>query len=608
MERGSYLRDMWNWLDFLVVVVGWLTLSGATSGGAAALRSIRVLRPLRTITRVRGMKVLVSSIITSIPSLANVFFLCLFFFTIFGIMGLQLFAGTLRNRCFTMGGELEGVDGADYAALGRDAAEGVAAELATQLASGVVTNLTLAAANGTSLARVREPDTVCGGDWMCVAPHEEAALGVAGAPLKGRDAPCQCTPVWTSSGYASELHRCTGWDPHGAARQCCTWEKSNPWALPGNPNYGITSFDAFHWALLTIFQVVTLEGWAYTMYAVQDGYDYHMAWLFFVMLVVLGSYFIVNLFIAVIYDAFTQHLDDRPPTHGSGSGGSSGGASGSGGGGGEALVAERAPPALAAISVASKRLSSMGEEDLDRFSSDDPPQKSASASSSALFSRSSCSDVLPCLSLRPMSWRLIWRVAWMCRLGWVGACVRGACESDAVPRTSLALSGGSDRSKRKRKKANERRVCRVVRRALRVVAQGRQRAQALEPRNRSRLGRRAIARAVRSGAAASAAARRAAVAVAVAARQRAAARSSARAAPRAERTACRCRAGRRRSCAPPRAPYSSAPRRRCGPSRDRCRRCSATRPTCGAHGRQRATRSKRARRPARRAWAARRAA
>ena len=46
MERGAYLRDMWNWLDFVVVVVGWLTLSGATSSGASALRSIRVLRPL----------------------------------------------------------------------------------------------------------------------------------------------------------------------------------------------------------------------------------------------------------------------------------------------------------------------------------------------------------------------------------------------------------------------------------------------------------------------------------------------------------------------------------------------------------------------------------
>ena len=89
-HRNAYLWSTWNWLDFLVVVVGWLTLTGATTGGMSALRSVRVLRPLRTITRVRGMKVLVSSIISAIPSLANVFLLCVFFFAIFGIVGLQV--------------------------------------------------------------------------------------------------------------------------------------------------------------------------------------------------------------------------------------------------------------------------------------------------------------------------------------------------------------------------------------------------------------------------------------------------------------------------------------------------------------------------------------
>ena len=55
-HRNAYLWSTWNWLDFVVVVVGWLTLTGATTGGMSALRSVRVLRPLRTITRVRGMK------------------------------------------------------------------------------------------------------------------------------------------------------------------------------------------------------------------------------------------------------------------------------------------------------------------------------------------------------------------------------------------------------------------------------------------------------------------------------------------------------------------------------------------------------------------------
>ena len=55
-------------------------------------------------------------------------------------------------------------------------------------------------------------------------------------------------------------------------------------------------------------QGVTLEGWAYLMYAVQDGYNYYASALFFFIVVVCGSYFVINLFIAVIYDAFMQHM------------------------------------------------------------------------------------------------------------------------------------------------------------------------------------------------------------------------------------------------------------------------------------------------------------
>lgn len=44
-HRNAYLWSGWNWLDFVVVVVGWLTLSGATSGGMSALRSVRTLPP-----------------------------------------------------------------------------------------------------------------------------------------------------------------------------------------------------------------------------------------------------------------------------------------------------------------------------------------------------------------------------------------------------------------------------------------------------------------------------------------------------------------------------------------------------------------------------------
>jgi len=49
MERHSYLRDAWNILDFMVVILGWLAIIFENSGDISAIKVIRILRPLRTI-------------------------------------------------------------------------------------------------------------------------------------------------------------------------------------------------------------------------------------------------------------------------------------------------------------------------------------------------------------------------------------------------------------------------------------------------------------------------------------------------------------------------------------------------------------------------------
>ena len=111
LNRGAYLRDVWNWLDFTVVVSGWVAsvlareLSGDSNDLSAisALRAIRVLRPLRTINRVPGMKVLVRSLLGAIPAMASVLLLCGFIFLVFGIIGVQLYSGSFRQQCFEPG-------------------------------------------------------------------------------------------------------------------------------------------------------------------------------------------------------------------------------------------------------------------------------------------------------------------------------------------------------------------------------------------------------------------------------------------------------------------------------------------------------------------------
>uniref|UniRef100_I3N0U5 Calcium voltage-gated channel subunit alpha1 I n=1 Tax=Ictidomys tridecemlineatus TaxID=43179 RepID=I3N0U5_ICTTR len=66
----------------------------------SAIRTVRVLRPLKAINRVPSMRILVNLLLDTLPMLGNVLLLCFFVFFIFGIIGVQLWAGLLRNRCF----------------------------------------------------------------------------------------------------------------------------------------------------------------------------------------------------------------------------------------------------------------------------------------------------------------------------------------------------------------------------------------------------------------------------------------------------------------------------------------------------------------------------
>ena len=95
---GAYLRDGWNVVDCVVVVMGWLSLLPAIEN-ISAMRSVRVLRPLRTITGVEGMRMLVATLLRSLPMLLDVLILCAFLFLIFGTIGVQTFSGVLRQHC-----------------------------------------------------------------------------------------------------------------------------------------------------------------------------------------------------------------------------------------------------------------------------------------------------------------------------------------------------------------------------------------------------------------------------------------------------------------------------------------------------------------------------
>lgn len=102
-NKGAYLRDSWNMLDFVIVISGYLGYI-MEGGGAnlSVLRSFRVIRPLRTISSIEGLRIIVSALVSSLPLLRDTILVLLFFFVIFAIAGVQLFSGILKNRCFNI--------------------------------------------------------------------------------------------------------------------------------------------------------------------------------------------------------------------------------------------------------------------------------------------------------------------------------------------------------------------------------------------------------------------------------------------------------------------------------------------------------------------------
>ncbi|KAA8581298.1 hypothetical protein FQN60_002879, partial [Etheostoma spectabile] len=99
----TYFTNAWCWLDFFIVDISLISLAAnwmgyAELGPIKSLRTLRALRPLRALSRFEGMRVVVNALVGAIPSIFNVLLVCLIFWLIFSIMGVNLFAGKFY-RC-----------------------------------------------------------------------------------------------------------------------------------------------------------------------------------------------------------------------------------------------------------------------------------------------------------------------------------------------------------------------------------------------------------------------------------------------------------------------------------------------------------------------------
>lgn len=211
----KYFTNAWCWLDFLIVDVSLVSLVAHTLGFSEmgpikSLRTLRALRPLRALSRFEGMRVVVNALVGAIPSIMNVLLVCLIFWLIFSIMGVNLFAGKF-GRCIN---QTEGDLPLNYT---------------------IVNNKT----------------------------------------------DCE------SFNMTGELY----------------WTKVK------------VNFDNVGAGYLALLQVATFKGWMDIMYAAVDsrGYEEQPQWeynlymyIYFVVFIIFGSFFTLNLFIGVIIDNFNQ--------------------------------------------------------------------------------------------------------------------------------------------------------------------------------------------------------------------------------------------------------------------------------------------------------------
>uniref|UniRef100_A0A7M4EDW1 Voltage-dependent L-type calcium channel subunit alpha n=1 Tax=Crocodylus porosus TaxID=8502 RepID=A0A7M4EDW1_CROPO len=227
-HTDAYLRSGWNVLDFAIVSLGLFTVTleqisvmqGAPPSGKGgfdvkALRAFRVLRPLRLVSGVPSLQVVLNSIIKAMVPLLHIALLVLFMIIIYAIVGQELFKGKMHKTCYYTGTDIIATVGSE------------------------------------------------------------------------KPAPC------TSTGHG---RHCTlnGTDCRGG------W--------PG-PNNGITHFDNFGFAMLTVYQCITMEGWTEVLYWVNDAIGNEWPWIYFVSLILLGSFFILNLVLGVLSGEFTKERE-----------------------------------------------------------------------------------------------------------------------------------------------------------------------------------------------------------------------------------------------------------------------------------------------------------
>merc|ERR1740130_1108794 len=97
----SYMHSAWNWLDLLVVFTGWISILPSGGLNMRFLLVFKVLRPLRSLTVMPQMRLLVNTVLRATMRLGQFCIMVIFLFSVFSIVGLNFWAGAMYRQCRT---------------------------------------------------------------------------------------------------------------------------------------------------------------------------------------------------------------------------------------------------------------------------------------------------------------------------------------------------------------------------------------------------------------------------------------------------------------------------------------------------------------------------
>jgi hypothetical protein len=120
--KVSYISDGWNRLDFVVVIVSWFSilieaLHIQLPIKVSTLRALRILRVLKSLKFLKGVGTILTTLSKAAAAMTTILAFLGFVFTIAGIVGIQLFRGTLNWRCSKLAPEPD-ASGLDWIPLG----------------------------------------------------------------------------------------------------------------------------------------------------------------------------------------------------------------------------------------------------------------------------------------------------------------------------------------------------------------------------------------------------------------------------------------------------------------------------------------------------------